>query len=63
MGVMISAGITIAGELLYLLLHGAENMLTGALILLLAEGMGLLFAFFMKKTVKNMAKKIKKLSK
>ena len=63
MGVMISAGITIAGELLYLLLHGAEKMLTGALILLLAEGMGLLFAFFMKKTVKNMAKKMKKLSK
>ena len=63
MGTMISAGITIVGEVMYLLLHGIENMLTGAVILILAEGIGLLFGSFIRKTVKDMAKKTKNLSK
>ena len=63
MGTMISIGITIVGEVVYLLFHGAENLLTGAVILLLAEGIGLFFGFLIRKTVKNMAKKMKKLSK
>ena len=63
MGTMISAGITIVGEVMYLLLHGTENLITGAVILILAEGIGLFFGSFIRKTVKDMAEKTKNLSK
>ncbi len=60
---MICTGITMAGELLYLLLHGAGELLFGAVVLLAAEGIGLISAFFIRKTVETMAGKMKKMSK
>lgn len=60
--VIAAAGITLLGEVIYLILHGAGEKLSGAVMLLLTEAVGLLLALIIRKRINNIDGKTYKMS-
>lgn len=60
--IMVGTGIAMAGEVLYLLLHGAADKGGNAVVFLLAEGIGFCFSVFIRIIMRRMEGKMKKMS-
>lgn len=60
--VMGAAGAAVLGELIYLILHGADGNLFGAAVFLVSEGIGLLFALMIRKNVMDIHENTDKMS-
>lgn len=60
--VTVSAGAAALGEVIYLVLHGAGEKLSGAVVFLLSEGIGFLFAVMIRKKIGHIDEKIDKMS-
>lgn len=60
--VMAGTGTALLGEVIYLLFHGAGEKISGALIFLLSELIGLLFSNIIRKKIGHIDEKIDKMS-